>query len=160
MVLVLVVVVVVDYFFFGDDFFVTVFGAAFALFGLGAFGFFVGPLLVAFLAFDGDDDFAFDLAAFFSEATAAVVEEGAFLAFAADDFFSPTSAAAVAAAVAFFALPPLFAVPFGDFDAFVDDVDDDFLPVFALASAPPAAFAPVDEPEASLNDPEAPLPLV
>lgn len=92
----------------------------------------MGPPLVVFFAFDGDD-FAFDFAVFFSEAA---VAEDAFLAFTAD-FFSPASAF-----LAPWPRPPLFAALFGDFAVFADV---DFLAVFVLASAPPWALAPVDE---------------
>lgn len=125
--------------------------AALAVFGLGAFGFLVGPL-VDFLAFDGDlvllaetEDEAFVATDFFSSAVAflglaAVVDffsGEAFLAFGEATFltvftFSPVERLAGA----FFALAPA---------------------VFLSAAD---GFVELDVAEANLKEPDAPLPFV
>lgn len=128
----------------------------FADFGLGAFGFLVGPALLDFLAFDGD------FAAF---AAVALGVGGAFLGLAA-------AAAAVAflaleAAVVFFSTVAFFALGEAAVAAFLDT----FLSAAAAAVvllaagflafvAPEAALeVPVVEDEASLKEPEAPFPF-
>ncbi|EFA13293.1 hypothetical protein TcasGA2_TC005047 [Tribolium castaneum] len=89
---------------------------ALALFGFGALGFFVGPALFDFFAFEGD--FGFDEAV---AATALPVEEAAVVFFSA-----PTEAAffAFATATLFFSAATFFA--FGE---------DGFLPVFGAETA-------------------------
>lgn len=139
-----------------------------AVFGLGAFGFFVGPALLDFFAFEGD--FAFVA----TETEAAVLETAAFLS--ADDFFDFPP---VAVAVTAFLSVPAFLV-LGEEDApFFAPLDVDtfglsvatavarFTPDFLVFDAEATGFffsavglpAPV-EAEANLNDPEAPLPFV
>lgn len=154
-----------------------VLGAAFAVFGFGAFGFFVGPALLDFFALDGDlgdfpagEDAAAALA-FFSAAVAAA--DVVFLDFAA-------AAAFFSVAVTFLALPAAVAaflpaapapLALGDLSAALLAVDflafgDDAEPPPLFLSDPEEAdeFAPDDlEPApdvANLKEPEAPLPFV
>lgn len=171
----------VHFFFFGETVFFDFGGEApelevagdLAVFGLGAFGFLVGPALLDFLAFDGDFGFV--------AATGAIVlEEVVFLSPAA-----AIVAAADAAVVVFFDFAAAVELFFSAtvFFAF----GEPFLPAFVMITPPPAPLSPdvprlvgvflafsdpvflfsavegfaTPEPaDDNLNEPEAPLPFV
>lgn len=135
--------------------------------GLGAFGFFVGPALFDFLAFEGD----FGLAA---TAEVAVLEEADFLSPAGDLLDLPVAAATWAAelffsAAVFFAFGEVFLADLAavaaaavDLSAAAIRLAGDFLDLaVALFFLSPAdGFAALDVAEANLNEPEAPFPFV
>ena len=172
------VTVQVHFFFFGEAAFFD-FGedeeeleaaGDFAVFGLGAFGFFVGPALFDFLAFEGD----LGLAA--TAAEAAVLEETDFLSPAGDLFDLPVAAAAATwvaelffSAAVFFALGEVFFADFAAATAVAVALSEaatrlagDFLDLAAALFFFSAAdgFAAPDVAEANLNEPEAPFPFV
>lgn len=139
-----------------------------AVFGLGAFGFFVGPPLADFLAFEGD-----------LPLEAATADEVVALVFGAAVFFSAFAAVlALAPAVVVLFLTDFFAAAEGFFTALVFSADvaaEVELParlVGVFFVLPPAldfffsapvgfvAEAPEEVEAASLKDPEAPFPFV
>jgi hypothetical protein len=148
------------FFFFGEAAFLALgeaeeAEAVLAVFGLGAFGFFVGPLL-DFFAFVGDFALAAAVAAPAVDCEAEAFEEAAFFS-PAVSFFALAALAFLADAFlagdAFFAafgLSPLAALFAGDF----------FLAAPAFFFSPPAGFEGFDPEDANLKDPEAPFPLV
>lgn len=130
-------------------------GVAFAVFGLGAFGFFVGPLLV-FFAFEGDLVLLAEVADETLEATVFLSSAVTFLGLAAAAaFFSGEAFLPFGDAAAF--LPVLAFSPAtrltGVFLAFAPAVPDVF---FSVADG----FAEPEDADANLNDPDAPFPLV
>jgi hypothetical protein len=149
------------FFLFGEAAFLPLAGMALAVLGLGALGFLVGPALLDFLALEGDLGLGAALglaAAFFSTAATG------FLAFAGE------AAAAFFCAAAFFAFGvtgflAVFAEALSEEEA-AARLTGDF---FALETADEAGFllsatemtlAPPEVVEASLNEPDAPLPFV
>lgn len=160
----------------GEEAFFALAETVLVVFGLGAFGFFVGPALFDFFAFEGDFVFEGDLPPaaatkfFFSEAAeeaaaAAAPAEAAFLAFAAavvflsaalflafgeDGFLADFAEAAFSEEEAETAVRLLA-------DFFALDADD---ACFFFSSAEAAFAAPLAVEEANLKDPDAPLPLV
>lgn len=166
----------VHFFFFGDAAFLD-FGEEeaeleaagdFAVFGLGAFGFLVGPALFDFLALDGDLGFAA------ADEETVVLEEEVFLSPAGDLLDLEAAAAATCAAELFFSAAVFFAfgaaffadlaaVAIADLSEAADRLAGDFLPLaaalFFFFSAAEGLAAP-DVAEANLKEPEAPFPLV
>lgn len=131
----------------------------FADFGFGAFGFFVGPALLDFFAFEGDLAFA----AVDAAAVAFVVD---FLSPAGDflDFAAAVVAVLFFSAAVFFAFGEVFFAALLLGLLFSDDIArfvGDFLPLavadFFFSAVGLAALAAAD---ANLKDPEAPLPFV
>jgi hypothetical protein len=135
---------------------------ALAVLGLGALGFLVGPALLDFFALEGDRGFGAALVFFSAE------EAADFLAFAA---------AAEAAAALFFSAAVFFALGEACFLAVFEEalsevvatavrLADDFFVLDAadeagfLLSEAEATLAPPEVDEASLNEPDAPLPFV
>lgn len=138
----------------------------FAVFGLGAFGFFVGPALFDFLAFEGDLGLA-------ATVEVAVLEETDFLSPAGDLLDLPAAATWAAelffSAAVFFAFGEVFLADFAavaavtvDLSADATRLAGDFLDLAAALFFFSAAdgFVAPEVAEANLNEPEAPFPFV
>ena len=140
--------VIIYFFFFGEAAFLA-FDAAgdFAVFGFGALGFLVGPALLDFLAFEGD--------LVLGAATAVVLLD------TLATFFSPTFFGDFFSAAAFLAFEGLFLAALACLSPDAAFFTGDFLVLTVVFFLSDDACFVVLEPEAaSLNDPEAPFPLV
>lgn len=177
------VVLEIHFFFFGEAAFFD-FGeddaeleaaGDFAVFGLGAFGFFVGPALFDFLAFEGDFGFAvaevteavaLEVADLLSPPAGDLLDFTADTAWTAELFFSAAvffvfgelffaddleEAVAAAAVAADFSAAARLAAAVGAFLAFA-------AALFFFSAAD--GFAAPDVADANLNEPEAPFPFV